>query len=205
MREIEFWFDFASPYSHLAAQRIEALAGAAGLALRWRPFLLGPIFHSFGWDTSPFLLQKEKGAHMWVDMERQCRKYGIAWLRPSVFPRNGVLAARVGLWLERAGRAGPFCREVMRLNFSLDRDIGDPGVVAEALAAVGEKAAEVIAAATGEDMKSALREQTNLAKQRGVFGAPTFFAGPALFWGNDRLEDAIAEAAGKNVTNISLN
>jgi 2-hydroxychromene-2-carboxylate isomerase len=93
----------------------------------------------------------------------------------------------------------------MRLNFSLDRDIGDPGVVAEALAAVGEKAAEVIAAATGEDMKSALREQTNLAKQRGVFGAPTFFAGPALFWGNDRLEDAIAEAAGKNVTNISLN
>ena len=200
-KEIEFWFDFASPYSHLSAQRIEGL----GAAICWRPFLLGPIFKDFGWDTSPFLLQKEKGAHMWIDMERQCRKYGIGWTKPSVFPRNGVLASRVGLWLEREGRAGPFCREIFRLNFAADRDIGDPALVAEALTTVGEKAEGVIAAATGEEMKSALRQQTDLAKQRGVFGAPTFFAGPELFWGNDRLEDAIAEAAGKNVTNISLN
>jgi len=197
MAELEFWFDFASPYSHLSAHRIEPLCEAAGLALRWRPFLLGPIFKSFGWDTSPFLLQKEKGAHMWIDMERQCRKYGIGWVRPSAFPRNGVLASRVGLLLEREGRAGPFCREVMRLNFAEDRDIGDRAVVAEALVVVGERADEVIAAATGEELKSALRRQTELAQQRGVFGAPTFFAGPELFWGNDRIEDAIAEASGK--------
>ena len=199
--DLEFWFDFASPYSYLAASRIEDLYPR----VRWRPFLLGPIFKTFGWDTSPFLLQKEKGAHMWVDMERQCRKYGLDWRRPSVFPRTSVLASRVGLLLEREGRAGSFCREVMRLNFSADRDIADPAVIAEALKAVGEKAAEIIAAATGEEVKSALRRQTELAQQRGVFGAPTFFAGPELFWGNDRLEDAIAEAAGKNVIKNSLN
>ena len=205
MREIEFWFDFASPYSHLAAQRIEDLARAAEVALRWRPFLLGPIFKSFGWDTSPFLLQKEKGAHMWIDMDRQCRKYGIGWTRPSVFPRGGVLASRVALLLERQGRAGPFCREMFCSNFVQDCDIGDPAIVAEVLAAVGEPAEEMIAAAGGEEVKSALRRQTDLARQKSVFGAPTFLLGPDLFWGNDRLEDAIAEAAGKNVTNISLN
>jgi len=198
---LDFWFDFASPYSYLAAARIEDLYPE----IRWRPFLLGPIFKSFGWDSSPFLLQKEKGAHMWIDMERQCRKYGLDWRKPSEFPRNGVLASRVGLLLERERRAGPFCREVMRLNFARDRDIGDPGVIAEALAAVGEAAEQVMAAATGEEMKSALRRQTDFAKEKGVFGAPTFFVGPEMFWGNDRLEDAIAEAAGKNVTNISLN
>src|ERR1700758_577224 len=145
-KEIEFWFDFASPYSHLSAQRIEGL----GATIRWRPFLLGPIFKNFGWDTSPFLLQKEKGAHMWVDMDRQCRKYGIGWTRPAVFPRNGVLASRVGLLLERSGRAGPFCREVFLRNFVQDRDIGDPAIVAEALAAAGESA-RIIEEATGEE------------------------------------------------------
>src|SRR5579859_2856335 len=83
---LDFWFDFASPYSYLAAARIEDLYPE----IRWRPFLLGPIFKSFGWDSSPFLLQKEKGAHMWIDMERQCRKYGLDWRKPSEFPRNGV-------------------------------------------------------------------------------------------------------------------
>jgi 2-hydroxychromene-2-carboxylate isomerase len=197
---LEFWFDFASPYSYLAASRIEDLYPA----VRWRPFLLGPIFKSFGWETSPFLLQKEKGAHMWIDMERQCRKYGISWTKPSVFPRAAVLTSRVALLLEEQGRAGPFCREIFCRNFVQDSDIADPAIVAEILVSIGESAELVIAAGT-EAVKVKLRRQTELAQQRGVFGAPTFFAGPELFWGNDRLEDAIAEAAGKNVTNISLN
>lgn len=198
MKAIEFWFDFASPYSYLAAQRIEDLT-----AVRWRPFLLGPIFRSFGWETSPFLLQKEKGAHMWVDMERQCRKYDLPWTQPSAFPRGSVLASRIALLLERSGRAGPFCRTVMRQNFAEDRDIGDKAVIAAALAEIGETA-EMIEAAGGDEIKSALREATDLAKQKGIFGAPSFFVGDEMFWGNDRLEDAIARAAEKNVSNISL-
>jgi len=194
-RALEFWFDFASPYSYLSAMRIDKLAEAEGVAVLWRPFLLGPIFKSLGWDTSPFVLQKEKGAHMWVDMARQCRKYGLEWSRPSAFPRRGILPSRVALLLDETGRAGPFCRQVMRLNFVEDRDIDDTAAVAEALAAVEIPADAMIAAAGLEETKSKLRAQTDLATARGVFGAPTFFVGPEMFWGNDRLLDAFAAIA----------
>ena len=191
-KALEFWFDFASPYSYLSAQRIEGLAAEVGLVVRWRPFLLGPIFKSFGWDTSPFLLQREKGAHMWIDVARQCRKYGLDWVRPSVFPRGSVLASRVALLLDDQDEAGPFCRRVMRRNFAEDGDIAAPDEIARILSDLGQPAENFLAAAAREDIKSRLRTQTELAKSRGIFGAPTFFAGPEMFWGNDRLEDAIA-------------
>src|ERR1700761_7159307 len=72
---IEFWFEFGSNYSYLSAMRIESAAAARGVRVLWKPFLLGPIFKQLGWDTSPFVLQKEKGAYAFKDMERQCRKY----------------------------------------------------------------------------------------------------------------------------------
>ena len=88
---IEFWFEFGSNYSYLSAMRIEEAAAQCGVVVRWRPFLLGPIFQSFGWSSSPFVLQKAKGAYVWKDMERQCDKYGIPWQMPSVFPRPATL------------------------------------------------------------------------------------------------------------------
>ncbi len=95
--EIEVWFEFGSNYSYLSVMRIEEAAARRGVKVLWQPFLLGPIFKSFGWDNSPFVLQKEKGAYMWQDMVRQCRKYGVPWTRPSAFPRLGVLPLRVAL------------------------------------------------------------------------------------------------------------
>ena len=94
---LDFWFEFGSNYSYLSVMRIEAEAAARGVRIHWRPFLLGPIFRALGFDNSPFVLQKEKGAYVWKDMERQCRKYGIALTRPSVFPRAALLAMRVAL------------------------------------------------------------------------------------------------------------
>lgn len=82
---IEFWFDFGSNYSYLTAMRIEDLAGSIGVDIVWKPFLLGPIFQSFGWESSPFVLQKQKGEYTWKDMERQAHKHGIAWKKPSTF------------------------------------------------------------------------------------------------------------------------
>lgn len=187
-KTLEFWFDFASPYSYLSAARIEDLCPA----VRWRPFLLGPIFKSLGWETSPFLLQKEKGAHMWIDMARQCRKYGIDWQKPSAFPRPAVLASRVGLLLDEQGEAGPFCREVFRRNFAEDGEIGEAALVAEILTSLGLPAAALITLASAEETKAKLRAQTELAQKKGIFGAPTFFAGEEMFWGNDRLDDALA-------------
>lgn len=190
-RDIEFWFDFGSNYSYLSAMRIEAEAAARGVRVLWRPFLLGPIFRALGYDNSPFVLQKEKGAYVWKDMERQCRKYGLAWTRPSVFPRAALLALRVALLGAQREWIAAYCREIMQQNFVHDRDIGSVEVVSEALAKLGLPAQQIIADAQSDANKLRLREQTEAAAAKGIFGAPTFFVGNEMFWGNDRLDDAL--------------
>ncbi len=124
--EIEFWFEFGSMYSYLSVMRIEDAARRHGVRIVWKPFLLGPIFRALGMETSPFVLQKEKGAYVWRDMARQCHKYGLPWRQPGTFPRIGLLPARIALLGAGAPWIGAFCREVMALNFVLDADIGAP-------------------------------------------------------------------------------
>ena len=192
MPEIEFWFDFGSNYSYLSVMRIEALAAERSVAVRWRPFLLGPIFRALGYENSPFVLQKQKGAYVWKDMERQCRKYGLALTRPTDFPRTALLAMRVALLGAEQQWIGAYCRGIMQLNFAHDRDIGSVEVVSEALDQLGLPAQQLIADAQTDANKLRLREQTERAAAKGIFGAPTFFAGEEMFWGNDRLEDALA-------------
>ncbi|MFM0054962.1 2-hydroxychromene-2-carboxylate isomerase [Paraburkholderia phytofirmans] len=189
--EIDFWFDFGSNYSYLSVMRIEAEAAARGVQIHWRPFLLGPVFRELGFDNSPFVLQKEKGAYVWKDMERQCRKYGIALKRPTTFPRAALLAMRVALLGAQREWIAAYCRKIMQLNFAYDRDIGSMEVVSDALDELGLPAGQIIAEAQSDANKLRLREQTAAAAARGIFGAPTFFIGDEMFWGNDRLEDAL--------------
>jgi 2-hydroxychromene-2-carboxylate isomerase len=193
--EVEFWFEFGSNYSYLSVMRIEAESARHGVRILWKPFLLGPIFRALGMETSPFLLQKEKGAYMWQDMVRQCRKYGLQWRRPSVFPRNGVLPARVALLGAAEPWIGEFSRRAMELNFAYDEDINAPGQLAPILTDLGLPAADILDRAQAEPTKILLREQTEHARARGIFGAPTFFVGTDMFWGNDRLDDALQFAA----------
>ena len=174
--------------------RIENIADEAGLSIKWRPFLLGPIFKSFGWDNSPFVLQKEKGDYMWKDMVRQCRKYDIPWTRPSTFPRLAILPLRVALYGAEQPWIGEFCKRVMLQNFATDQDINAEENVANVLEKLHLPAASIIAIAQNETNKLKLREQTNNAKSLGIFGAPTFFVSGEMFWGNDRLDEAIAYA-----------
>jgi 2-hydroxychromene-2-carboxylate isomerase len=194
--EIEFWFEFASNYSYLSVMRIEGEAKRHGVRIVWRPFLLGPIFRDLGMETSPFVLQKEKGAYVWQDMERQCRKYGLRWKRPSTFPRLSVLASRVAALGAEQPWMVDYCRRVMELNFVLDKDINSPTQLRPILAALGVSAADILDQAQGEPTKALLRTQTERARARGIFGAPTFFVGTEMFWGNDRLDDALQLAAG---------
>jgi 2-hydroxychromene-2-carboxylate isomerase len=193
---MQFWFDFASTYSYLAAMRIEALAAARGLAVDWRPFLLGPIFQAQGWGTSPFNLYPVKGRYMWRDMERQCAKYGLPFRRPTDFPRSGLLPARVACLGDGAAWLPAFVRAVYTANFVEDRDIADPAVVADALAAAGGPA-DRLGQASMPEAKAKLRANTDQAQALGLFGAPSFLVGEELFWGDDRLADAIAWAAGE--------
>lgn len=189
---IEFWFEFGSSYSYLSVMRIEQAAARVGVTIQWRPFLLGPIFKSFGWTTSPFVLQTWKTEYVWRDMERECRKYGLAWTRPTTFPRTALLPARVALIGAEKPWMGDYCRRIMQLNFAADRDIDSAASVTEVLAQMGLPAQEIIDEARDDANKLRLRSQTELAKTKGIFGAPTFFVGEEMFWGNDRLDDALA-------------
>ena len=188
---IEFWFEFASNYSYLSVMRIEACAARRGVPVQWKPFLLGPIFRSFGWKTSPFVLQKAKGDYVWQDMARQCRKYDLAWTRPSAFPRSALLPLRVALVGAERDWIGAYCRRVMSINFGEDREIDTNKVVTEVLAELGLPARQIIDEAQSEENKLRLRQQTEMAAQRGIFGAPMFFVGEDMFWGNDRLDDEL--------------
>ena len=128
-------------------------------------------------------------------MPRQCRKYGLRWVQPSTFPRVGVLPLRVALVGLEHPWLGAFCRAVMELNFVLDRDINTPESLEPILTGLGLPAAKILQEAQTEPIKTRLREQTEEARVRGIFGAPTFFVGTEMFWGNDRLDDALLWAS----------
>jgi 2-hydroxychromene-2-carboxylate isomerase len=200
---LEFWFEFGSNYSYLSVMRIENAALEMAVPIIWKPFLLGPILRAMGMANSPFVLQKEKGAYVWRDMERQCRKYDLRWRRPSTFPRPGVLPSRVALIGADQPWIGPFCRRVMQLNFVLDQDINQAERLVPILTDLGLSAGTVLEQAQAEPTKQRLREQTERARCRGIFGAPTFFVGTEMFWGNDRLDDALLFASEQMVEGSS--
>jgi 2-hydroxychromene-2-carboxylate isomerase len=188
---IECWFEFGSNYSYLSTMRIEALARRASVPLHWKPFLLGPIFRELGWQSSPFAEQKEKGEYVWRDMARRAAKYGIPFTRPSAFPRRALLPMRVALLGAQQAWMGEYCRRIMLRNWSEDADIDDAGTVLAALEGLVAEPEAVLREAEGEANKAALRAQTAAARRLGLFGAPTFIVQGELFWGDDRLEDAL--------------
>ncbi len=194
---VTLWFEFASTYSYPAVMRAEDVARERGVTLHWRPMLLGPIFAAQGLENSPFVLNPVKGAYMWRDLERVCEAEGLAFKRPSRFPRGSLLAARIACELADAPWVGDFIRGVYTGNFSDDAEIDDPEFVAGLLTGLGEDPVGVIEAATTPEAKMALRTQTDIALKKGIFGAPTFEIGEELFWGHDRMAAAFdwAQAA----------
>ncbi len=195
MPNIDFWYEFASTYSYPAAMRLESLAAARGVAVRWRPFLLGPIFADQGWRDSPFNLYPVKGRYMWRDMERICAALGLPLQRPAPFPQHTVLAARVAIALPQ-DRRGPFSRAVYAAEFGEGRSISEPTVLADLLTRLGEAADDVLARAESPENKTALKAACEEAKALGLPGAPCVVtADGEVFWGNDRLEQAVEWAA----------
>jgi 2-hydroxychromene-2-carboxylate isomerase len=189
---LEFWFDFASTYSYIAAMRIQGLCEREGVRLVWVPFLAGPIFQLQGWNDSPFNINELRGAYMWRDLARLAAKYDLPWKKPSNFPRTSTLAARVAC----ANTGEPWCADFIRAifvaNFGDDRDIADPAVVATVLERLGQPAAEVMPKAADPQHRTLLRANVDRAIALGIFGAPNCLVDGELFWGEETLEDAIA-------------
>ncbi|MCL5777001.1 2-hydroxychromene-2-carboxylate isomerase [Limibaculum sp. FT325] len=197
MNELRFWFDPASTYSWLSVLRIDAAARDAGVRVRWQPFLLGPIFRAKGWETSPFNLDPAKGAHMWRDLERRAAGLGHPVRRPDAFPANSLRAARVMTAAIDQPWLPAFARAVMTAQFARGANIAEDATLEAALreAAAGP---EWLARAEAPAVKDALRAATGEAAAVGIFGAPSFTVGRELFWGDDRLDEALAWARGRH-------
>ena len=200
---LDFFFEFASTYSYPAALRIDAVARTAGVTVRWRPFLLGPIFRTQGYDTSPFNVQEAKGRYMWRDLARTCENLGLPFRRPEPFPQNGLLAARVAHVGLDEGWGEVFCRAVFTAEFAQRLEIGNEAVLRDLLVGLAQQPDAILARARSDEIKTRLRATTEEAQRLGIFGAPNFVVGDELFWGNDRLEQAIRYAVQRNTNGRS--
>jgi 2-hydroxychromene-2-carboxylate isomerase len=191
-RTVDFWFEFGSTYSYPAAMRLTPLAKAAGIAVRWRPFMLGPIFRDQGWDTSPFNLYPAKGRNMWRDLERICLALNLQFIRPNPFPQNTLYAARVALIGLAESWGEDYCCAIYRAEFGEGRNVENEETIADVLQNLGQHARAVLQRARSDEIKAQLRAQTEEARQLDIFGSPSFVtADGELFWGNDRLEAAL--------------
>ena len=191
MNKIEFWYEFASGYSHISANRIQNAAQAKNINIVWKPFLLGPIFKSQGWDTSPFSIYESKGKYMWKDLQRQCIKYDVRYKRPTVFPRLSLLATRVAMLAMEQGWCAEYSKRVFAANYAHDMEISDEIIISAIVDDMGRNSEEIIKLSQSPEYKLKLRNQVNEAISKGIFGAPSFVVNGELFWGNDRMEDAI--------------
>ncbi|WP_137388265.1 2-hydroxychromene-2-carboxylate isomerase [Rhodoligotrophos defluvii] len=190
MGTIDFWYDFASPYSYLAAIRIDALAEDAGLTVQWRPFFMGGLAKELG-TRQPDV----KVRYMQRDMERLCSEYGLPYRAPDPFPQNSLLVSRVAMTAQVSPQRAVFSREVFDHEFARGRSISEKGEIAHLLTEIGLEPESVLADAATDAVKQRLRDETAEALRIGLFGAPSFvLADGEVFWGHDRLDRAIAWA-----------
>jgi 2-hydroxychromene-2-carboxylate isomerase len=178
------YYDVASPYAYLALTRIEDLAARHQRTLVYKPMLLGKVFEATG-NRMPAAVPA-KGKYMMSDLERWAAYYGVPFRFPSVFPVNSKTAQRIAAILP-AHQVGDWARAAARAYWAENQDIGTPEGLQPAIDALGWQAAPLLEQAESEVAKTRLRELTEEAVDRGVFGAPSFFVGEAMFWGCDRL------------------
>ncbi len=199
-KEVEFFFDVGSPASYLAATQLPRICEEAGATLIYRPMLLGGVFQATG-NASPAAIPA-KGRYMFGDLERHARRYHVAFKRNPYFPINTLLLMRgaTAMQLRHAERFHAYLDAVFRAIWIDERDMNDASVVAGVLHEAKIDAAMVMAEITDPEVKAALKATTEEAVTRGVFGAPSFFVGNTMFFGQDRLEfvrEALARSHSK--------
>ncbi|MFB6265357.1 MAG: 2-hydroxychromene-2-carboxylate isomerase [Bradymonadaceae bacterium] len=195
--QIEFFFDIASPYSYLASTQIDKLEDETGVPVVWKPFLLGGVMKATG--NEPPARVQPKAAYMLEDINRWADRYAIPFEMPAQFPLDSLTTQRalVAAREREDGAVSTLAPELFEAYWAEGRHVSDPDVIADVADEAGFDGRE-LADATGEDaIKAKLQELSDEAVDRGAFGAPTFFVGDEMFWGNDRL-DFVRKAAGRN-------
>ena len=187
---IDFWFTTGSTYSYLSAMRLPALARASGVTFRWRPFSLRTILQEI--KHIPFADKPAKCAYMWRDIERRAAMYGINVNVPAPYPlKENVFSNKVAIVGMKEGWGEEYVRASYRRWFQLGQESGSEPNVSDSLREVGQDPKRIIDIANGEWASDTLAAETARARELGIFGSPTFVVGNELFWGDDRLEDAI--------------
>jgi 2-hydroxychromene-2-carboxylate isomerase len=190
-KSVEFFFDFGSPTSYLAWTQLPRIASEAGAQIVWRPMLLGGVFKASG-NQSPVSIPA-KGRYMLQDLARFARRYGVPLAFNPHFPINTLYLMRGAVGYLGSAQFRPYVQAVFEALWVQQQNLGKAEVVAAVLNAAGLDAAEFERLVSDEAVKQRLKDNTEEALQRGVFGAPTFFVGSEMFFGQDRL-DFVAEA-----------
>jgi 2-hydroxychromene-2-carboxylate isomerase len=196
--QIDFWFTMGSTYSFLTVMRLAELQRSTEVTFRWRPFHLLVILQEM--KHVPFADKPTKSAYMWRDIQRRAAMYGIPADLPAPYPaRQSVeanLVATVGM---DEGWGPDFVRAAYRRWFQLGQETGSEPNLSESLRDIGQDPARVLALAGSEAAKATLAAETDVARELGIFGSPTFAVNREIFWGDDRLEDAISWCRSRRV------
>lgn len=185
-KRLEFFFDFTSPTAYLAWARLPALVARTGCEVVYRPFFLGGVMQATG--NRPPGVVAAKGRWMAVDMARYASRFGIDFQMNPHFPMNTLAPQRVAAAWVRDPRFDTFIGAVFRHAWRDAENIGDKAVLTTLVASLGFDTAEFWAVAESPDTKAILKANTDEAVERGAFGAPTFFLGEDMYFGQDRLE-----------------
>ena len=187
MKQVEFFFDVGSPYSYLAYHQLPNIAQAKGAEIIWRPMLLGGVFQATG-NSSPATIPA-KGHYSNIDLERWAKSFGVPIQQNPHFPINTLQLMRgaVGMQLRSEAEFHRYLAAIFSAMFEHPRNLGDLKELAAVLEAAGISPALMMELVQDDHVKQTLRKTTEEAVARGVFGAPTFFVGNDMFWGQDRL------------------
>lgn len=185
-KTIEFYFDFSSPYSYLAATQLPELAARTGAKVEYRPFVLMAVFKATTNDMPAKV--PAKGTYMLRDLERWAEFYGVRFKFSSHFPANTIKAMRLVVVADEHGQAEAVAQGLFRAMWAEDRDLNDPVVLGDIAEKAGLDPQAALAAIETQAIKDRLRAFTDAAIAKGAFGAPALFVGDELFWGNDRLD-----------------
>ncbi|OGP59756.1 MAG: 2-hydroxychromene-2-carboxylate isomerase [Deltaproteobacteria bacterium RBG_13_61_14] len=186
MKQIEFFYDFASPYSYLASTRMEGLEKRTGAPVIWRPFALGHVFKEAGNAMTASIPAKAK--YMITDLKRWAEFYQVPFQWPSLFPLRSVPALRAALAAEELGQFLQLSAALFQAYWTEGQDLSQTTVLQKIADSLGLPGAKIAARIEDQAIKDKLRANTEEAVRRGAFGAPTFFVGEEMFWGNDRIE-----------------
>lgn len=193
MTAIDFWYSIGSTYSYLTIMRLDDVARTEGVCFRWRPFNVRHVMVEQ--NNVPFKDKPVKSAYMWRDIERRAGRYGLAPLLPAPYPlRDLVLANQVAVLGAEEGWVEDYTRATYKLWFEAGKPAGEEPNLSESLMKIGQDPARVVAAARTDRISALLAEATETAMALGIFGSPSCAVGDEVFWGDDRLDDAISWA-----------